>query len=113
MRPAWRLRKSTDHFPDQAPPLAVSSALKVKVVQGLNTCFVVTAGLIGSFFISIGRGPYDTFNVYLAYQGLVRVVCTFEGHSPMTMPVDEGHCDFCYRIGWTRQSEYFIGSLGS
>lgn len=57
--PAWRLIDYTDHCPDQAQPLAVELAPDSNVVQRLLTCLVLTAGLIGSLFGSIGASTQN------------------------------------------------------
>lgn len=81
----------------------------MRAVGSLITCLVVTTGLIGSLLVSIDRTAYEIVDVGLADRESVGVICTFEGHPPMAVGVDEGHCDFCYGVAWTMRLLNFIG----
>ena len=58
-----RAKSPTDHFPDQAPPLDITSALWVEVAGWLITCLVLITGLIGSLLISVGKTAWEFLNV--------------------------------------------------
>lgn len=71
------------------------SAPEVRAAGKLITCLILPTDLVEFLLISVDRTAYEIVDVSLADRKRLGVRCTFERHSPMTVGVDEGHCDFC------------------